>query len=153
MLVLARQGGEYCAMCGKHRLQLLNEGGSANLCIDHKDNNNNNNIPTNLQFLCHPCNTKKNHPSIEDPQQRVMTPEMALGKTYEKRFRRWVAGLVQTPENHGLVQYDFLVHSGAEKIGCSQETIKRYLKKMTSDAGAYEWLQRDELYIKLKDKL
>lgn len=153
MLVLARQGGEYCAMCGKHRLQLLNDGGSANLCVDHKDNNNNNNTLANLQFLCHPCNTKKNHPTIEDPQQRVMTPEMALGKTYEKRFRRWVAGLVQSPENNGLVQYDFLVHSGAEKIGCSQETIKRYLKKMTSDAGAYEWLQRDELYIKLKGEL
>lgn len=149
--LLIKQGGEYCAMCGRTRMQLIADGLSGNLCIDHKDNNNKDNNIGNLQFLCHPCNTKKNHPTIEQPQQRVMTPEMALGRAYEKRFRKWVSGLIQTPENHGLLQYDFLVHSGAEQIGCSSETIKRYLKKMTSKAGAYEWLERDEIYLKLKD--
>ena len=151
-LILSKQGDEFCALCGKTRRQLITVGRSANLCIDHKDNNNNNNHLTNLQFLCHSCNTKKNHPSLEDPQQRVMTPEMALGRAYEKRFRRWVSGLIQSPENNGLLLYDFLVHSGAEQIGCSSETIKRYLKKMASDAGAYEWIERDDMYLKLKDK-
>ena len=151
VIVFARQGGEYCAMCGRTRLQLVKDGLSSNLCIDHKDNNNNNNRLSNLQFLCHSCNTKKNHPTIEDPQQRVMTPEMALGRAYEKKFRKWVSGLIQSPEYHGLLQYDFIVHSGAERIGCSPETIKRYLKKMTSKAGAYEWIERDEIYLKLKD--
>jgi hypothetical protein len=139
-------------MCGKTRIQLIKAGLSPNLVIDHKNNNNNDNRLSNLQFLCHSCNTRKNHPSIEEPQQRVMTPEMALGRAYEKRFRRWVSGLIQTPDNNGLLAYDFLVHSGAEHIGCSPETIKRYLKKMTSKAGAYEWLERDELYIKLKNR-
>jgi predicted transcriptional regulator YheO len=80
-----------------------------------------------------------------------MTPEMALGRSYEKRFRKWISGLIQSPENNGVLQYDFVVNSGAERIGCSPETIKRYLKKLTSKAGAYEWLERDELYLKLKD--
>lgn len=150
--ILVRQGGEYCAICGRRRKQLLEDGLSGELCIDHKDNRNSNNRLTNLQFLCHSCNTKKNHPSIEDPQQRVMTPEMALGKSYEKRFRKWVSGLIQSPENHGVLQYEFLVNSGAERIGCSPETIKRYLKKLTSKAGSYEWVERDELYLKLKDR-
>ena len=151
-LLLVRVGGEFCQMCGKTRIQLIKAGLSPNLVIDHKNNNNNDNRLSNLQFLCHSCNTRKNHPSIEEPQQRVMTPEMALGRAYEKRFRRWVSGLIQTPDNNGLLAYDFLVHSGAEQIGCSPETIKRYLKKMTSQAGAYEWLERGELYIKLKNR-
>ena len=149
--VLAKQGGEYCIMCGRRRLQLVEDGLSGELCIDHKDNKNTNNSLDNLQFLCHSCNTKKDHPTTEDPQQRVMTPEMALGKSYEKRFRKWVSGLIQSPENHGLLQYDFVVHSGAERVGCSPETIKRYLKKLTSKAGAYEWIERDGLLLKLKD--
>ena len=151
-LLLARVGGEICQLCGRTRVQLIKAGLSPNLVIDHKNNNNSDNRLSNLQFLCHSCNTKKNHPTLEEPQQRVMTPEMALGRSYEKRFRRWVSGLIQTPDNHGILAYDFLVHSGAEQIGCSPETIKRYLKKMTSQAGAYEWLERGELYIKLKDR-
>ena len=151
-VVVAKQGGEFCIMCGRTCIQLVGDGLKGSLCIDHIDNRNNNNHISNLQFLCHSCNTKKNHPSIEDPQQRVMTPEMALGRAYEKRFRKWVSGLIQSPENHGVLQYDFVVNSGAEKIGCSPETIKRYLKKLTSKAGAYEWLERDELYLKLKDR-
>ncbi len=147
-----KQGGEYCVLCGRDRIQLVKEGLSGNLCIDHKNNNNNNNHISNLQFLCHSCNTKKNHPSLEDPQERVMTPEMALGRAYEKKFRKWVSGLIQTPENHGVLQYDFVVNSGAEQIGCSTETIKRYLKKLTSKAGAYEWIDRDGLYLKLKER-
>ena len=150
-IILAKQGGEFCAICGRTRKQLVRDGLTGELCIDHKDNRNNHNHISNLLFLCHSCNTKKNHPSIESPQQRVMTPEMALGKSYEKRFRKWVSGLIQTPENHGVLQYEFVVNSGAEQIGCSPETIKRYLKKLTSEAGAYEWLERGELYLKLKD--
>ena len=68
-------------------------------------------------------------------------------KEYERKKLKKERELI-----HGVLQYDFVVNSGAEKIGCSPETIKRYLKKLTSKAGAYEWLERDELYLKLKDK-
>lgn len=140
----AKQGGKFCVLCGKTKEQLMNDGKSGQLCIDHKDNNNNHNELENLQFLCHSCNTKKNHPSIEEPQQRVMTPEMVMGRSFEKRFRRWVNGLLLIPENNGVLEYNFLVNSGAEHIECSPETIKRYLKKMTSEEGMFEWLERDE---------
>ena len=140
----AKQGGKFCVECGKTKEQLMNDGKSGQLCIDHKDINNNHNELENLQFLCHSCNTKKNHPSIEEPQQRVMTPEMVMGRSFEKRFRRWVNGLLLIPENNGVLEYNFLVNSGAEHIECSPETIKRYLKKMTSEKGMFEWLERDE---------
>ncbi len=140
--VMAKQGGIFCVLCGKTREQLLEDGKSGQIDIDHIDNNNNNNLLENLQFLCHSCNTKKNHPSIEEPQQRVMTPEMALGRSFETRFRSWVNGLMLTPKNNGVVEYNFLVNSGAEKVQCSPETIKRYLKKMTSEEGDFEWIER-----------
>ena len=73
-----------------------------------------------------------------------MTPEMVMGRSFEKRFRRWVNGLLLIPENNGVLEYNFLVNSGAEHIECSPETIKRYLKKMTSEEGMFEWLERDE---------
>ena len=140
----AKQGGKFCVLCGKTKEQLMNDGKSGQIDIDHIDNNNNHNELENLQFLCHSCNTKKKHPSIEEPQQRVMTPEMVMGRSFEKRFRRWVNGLLLIPENNGVLEYNFLVNSGAEHIECSPETIKRYLKKMTSEKGMFEWLERDE---------
>jgi hypothetical protein len=151
--VMAKQGGIFCVECGKTREQLMNDGKSGQIDIDHIDNNNNHNELENLQFLCHSCNTKKNHPSLEEPQQRVMTPEMAMGRSFEKRFRRWVNGLILVPENNGLLEYNFLVNSGAEHIQCSPETIKRYLKKMTSEQGMYDWIERDTAtYLGLKEE-
>ena len=149
----AKQGGKFCVLCGKTKEQLMNDGKSGQLCIDHKDNNNNHNELENLQFLCHSCNTKKNHPSIEEPQQRVMTPEMYLGRSFEKRFRSWVNGLMRDPENNGHLEYHFLVNSGAEKVDCSPETIKRYLLKLTSKEGMYEWFERGtETVLQLKQE-
>ena len=52
-----------------------------------------------------------------------------------------------------MLEYNFLVNSGAEHIQCSPETIKRYLKKMTSEQGMYEWLERDTAtYLGLKEE-
>lgn len=42
-----------CVMCGKGVLQ------AAVLEVDHIDENKNNNIPSNLQTLCHECNQGK----------------------------------------------------------------------------------------------
>lgn len=141
MQIQIKQGGEYCVMCGRTIPQLNNDGESPKLCIDHKDNNNNHNHIDNFQFLCKSCNTKKNHPETTVPFTRIATPEMVTGKKYEKDFRRWVAGLFMENENVGL-SYSMLVNSGAEKVDCSTETIKRYLAKMTSSEGMYEWFDK-----------
>ena len=39
--VMAKQGGIFCVECGKTREQLMNDGKSGQIDIDHIDNNNN----------------------------------------------------------------------------------------------------------------
>jgi hypothetical protein len=139
--VLARQGGEFCVGCGRDPSSLKRDGHKPEFCIDCVDNSGDHSRIENLQLLCHSCNTKKNHPDTDIPFHRTPTPEMVLGKRYESDFRRWIAGQFMENSNIGL-EYDFAVSSGAEKVGCSPETIKRYLKKMTSSEGMYTWEDR-----------
>ena len=147
--LLVKQGDEFCVLCTRNPKQLAEDGLSNKLCIDHIDNNNNNNRIENLQFLCHSCNTKKNHPTVALPQSRQMTPEMAFGKSYERRFRKWVMGLMLDPDKPNLFTWKHLQNSGAEMIGCSPMTINRYLTKMTSGQGLYHCTDRDgEIYVK-----
>ena len=150
--ILAKQGGEYCIMCCRTINDLSQDGESIKLCIDHRDNNNNHNSIDNMQFLCKSCNTKKNHPETTVPFNRMATPEMSAGKRYEKDFRKWVAGQFMVNENIGL-EYLHLVNAGAEKVDCSTETIKRYLAKMTSSEGIYEWFDKfGSIVLVLKDQ-
>jgi hypothetical protein len=154
-LVVQQQGGEYCVFCNRDKKDLMNDGHKPEFCID-VDNNSHDHSKKNLremQLACHPCNTKKNHPSNTEPFTRTATPEMILGKRYESDFRRWVVGLFLPNENVGFT-YSYLVGSGAEKVGCSPESIKRYLSKMTSDEGMYEWDNRfsSESLLVLKPK-
>lgn len=142
-LVAAQQGGEYCVFCNRDKTDLKNDGHKPEFCIDVDDNSHNHSKSNlrQMQLACHSCNTKKNHPSIAEPYERTATPEMILGKRYESDFRRWVSGFFMENENIGL-SYSYLVNSGAEFVGCSTETIKRYLNKMTSTEGMYEWFDR-----------
>ena len=139
--VVAKQGGEFCIGCGRDLERLKMDGHKPEFCIDAIDNSGDHKRIENLQLLCHSCNTKKNHPQTDVPFHRTATPEMIVGKRYESDFRRWVAGLFMVNEDVGL-EYDFLISSGAEKVGCSPETVKRYLKKMTSSEGMYVWEDR-----------
>lgn len=141
--VVSQQGGEYCVMCDREKPELINAGMTGKFVIDVADNSHDHSVRNlrQMQLLCPSCNTKKNHPRTTEPQERTATPEMILGKRYESDFRRWVAGMFMPNENVGF-EYSFLVNSGAEKVGCSPETIKRYLNKMTSAEGMYEWSDR-----------
>lgn len=141
--VLAQQGGEYCVFCSRQKKDLISDGHKPEFCIDVSDNSHDHSRKNlrMMQLLCHSCNTKKNHPALEEPFTRSATPEMIKGKKYESDFRRWVAGQYQVNENIGL-EYSYLINSGAEFVNCSIETIKRYLAKMTSSAGMYEWNDR-----------
>ncbi len=137
-LCVNKQGGEYCILCKIEPWILIEQGKSPILFIDHINNNNSDNRLDNYQLLCRSCNTKKNHPSLAEPFTRSATPEMISGKRFEGDFRRWVSGQYMENENIGL-NYSYLINSGAEFVGCSPETIKRYLAKMTRQAGIYEW--------------
>lgn len=141
--VMAQQGGEYCVNCNRDKKDLINDGHKSEFCIDVSDNSHDHSRKNlrMMQLLCHSCNTKKNHPALAEPFTRSATPEMVKGKINEDDFRRWVAGHYMENENIGL-SYDYLINSGAEIVGNSQESCKRYLKKMTSTAGIYEWFTR-----------
>lgn len=140
-LVVIKQHGEYCMMCKIEPWILKEQGRSPVLCIDHINNNNSDNSMNNYQLLCKSCNTKKNHPSLGEPFERKATPEMIKGRVDESNFRRWVAGHYMENENVGL-SFDYLINTGAEIVGNSQESNKRYLAKMTSEAGMYEWFDK-----------
>jgi len=140
-LIIEKQRGEYCVMCKIEPWILKEQGKSPILFIDHINNNNSDNRMSNYQLLCRSCNTKKNHPTLAEPFTRTASPEMITGKKYEADFRRWVAGQFMENENIGL-EHNYLINSGAEFVGCSPVTIKRYLSKMTSSNGIYEWFDK-----------
>lgn len=150
--VVAKQGGEFCVGCGRDKKRLIDDGHKPEFCIDNFDNSGNHRDVSNLQLLCHSCNSKKNHPQTDLPFHRTPTPEMAANKKNEPAFRRWVMGHYLINPNAGLEQ-DFVMTSGAEKIGCSIEAIKNYLRKMTSAEGMYTWEERfDSTVLILKDE-
>lgn len=129
--LIAQRDGEFCKGCGK----LANETKEGFLCIDHKDNDNNNNKIDNLQLLCRACNYLKNPRNQRTLEERPATPEMKKGERMEKHFRNWLFGIVTT--NHKWLLED-VIDSGAEITGGSTETIKRYVRKCISEAGMYE---------------
>lgn len=142
-LVKEQQGGEFCVNCDRDKKQLMNDGHKPEFCIDVYDNSNNHSRKNlrSMQLLCHSCNTKKNHPTLEEPLERKPTPEMIKGRLDEHNFRRWVLGHYMTNENIGLT-FDYLINSGSETVGNSPESCKRYLGKMTSEVGMYTWEDR-----------
>lgn len=131
--------GNVCQRCGA--LGCLKQ-----LIIDHKDNNNSNNNLENLQLLCRSCNYSKdsrkpidmcvrNSPSISQ------NSSLKINKEKEPKFREWV---IEELKSLGAVDgakmpTRYIINSGAEKIGISQVTAKRYLEKMYSLAGPLEY--------------
>lgn len=142
-IVLEKQGGYYCLLCGKRPEDLINHGISPKLYIDHIDNDNDHNEKENLQFLCVSCNTKKNHPANNEYDRR--TPiEYKVSKKNNKRARQYVYGRMVEP-NSPRPEKEDLINDMAEFFDCSQESIKNYLAKMTSKRhGLYEWKEGND---------
>jgi hypothetical protein len=128
---ISKRDGEFCHACEK----LPSQG---QLVVDHIDNNNCNNSFDNLQLLCRTCNYKKN-PRGEPVDQCVsfrsdtkMKSSISINKEKELKFREWVYdGL----DERKKLPYHDVINSGAEYIGISIITAKRYLIKMLSGHG------------------
>jgi hypothetical protein len=134
--IVVRRDGEMCKNCKVPATE-------KQLVIDHKNNNNSDNRLENLQLLCRKCNYLKNprNVSVDNlcvsvcEEERPLPPEMIENRRMEPRFRQW---MIQKVTRGGNIRYEEALNAGAEHTGASTETIKRYLRKMTSSEGMYE---------------
>ena len=142
--------GPYCRGC-----QALES--ERKLEVDHIDNKNSNNNPSNWQFLCRSCNYIKN-PRLKEREPLDVcvggskpfdTPsEIKINRTKEPLFRKYAEEEVKA---NVQVQEQELINSGAEKLEFSPVTANRYLKKMYSSAGKLQRIKtKEEYYIIMK---
>jgi hypothetical protein len=133
--LVVKRDGEYCKMCGA----LPNE---RQLILEHRDNDDTNNNLENIQIMCRPCNYRKNPRESERPENLCVKSyistskitEMQVNKTKEPLFKKYVA---QWINEYGYAVEKDLTNAGAEHVGISQVTVKRYLDKMCSLEGIY----------------
>jgi len=149
---IASRDGEYCLICKRGT-------GRVKLQIDHADNDPSNWTPDNLHLLCQThnlqlrgipvkkklhtlcwysaknvCVRERTYGSIgtkvakDTLDYRTGSVEMKANSLFEPAFTEWL--LANLPMVREEAQY-----SGAQVVGCSPETAKRYMKKLTSAAG------------------
>ena len=149
--------GEYCILCGKSNCKLQ---------IDHIDANPHNNERDNLCLLCPTCNKKLQRLTPQEHKKLIKlrcdqhacmrerergnpatsivketidytngTVQMQANQCFEVEFREW---LLKQIKAIGYYLKDDAVYSGAEVVGCSPETIVRYIRKLTSSEGVLE---------------
>jgi hypothetical protein len=157
---LVARDDEQCILCRrgpttKRRLE-----------IDHIDGNKHNEEPVNLCLLCSSCNKKlENIPpeqkrrilkkrcdyivcvrEREKSREATLTtryqvsyqkgsPEMQANDFFEVDYREWVLKQVR---EHGFYPKNEAINAGAEIVGCSAVTSRRYLEKLTSAEGILE---------------
>ncbi len=131
-MIIVRRDGECCKFCGRSPPEV-------SLVIDHKDNDNRNNNLSNLQLTCRACNYKKNPRRPLDmcvnEKSNSRFDSISINQEKEPKFREYVYGEIQET---GSALWDDLVDAGAEFVGVSIETTKRYMRKMISKTGKLE---------------
>jgi hypothetical protein len=162
-----KRDGSLCAKCGKKPARILH----------HVDNNPENNPAdmTNWEGRCQPCNIKSHprgvgkrgirarHKMIllmresarecesepESTKVQVQTKEMEKNSVCEPKFREWLADII---EDVGTISIEDAVNGGAEYVQCSPQTVKRYLDKLCSFTGGYEYYANEEgkRFVRLK---
>ena len=153
---LSLRDGEICIICGA-------KPPNAKLEIDHIDGDTANNSPGNLCLLCkkHNCEMRGKKPSehkriiqchsLQNERARensLAVPatqftkeildyhsgstEMQANSLFEMSYREWLMNRVATMQEY--LKED-AINAGAEQVGCSQLTTRRYLQKLTSSIG------------------
>ena len=132
MCFLLARDGYYCKGCNKPLYELLSKA-----VIDHIDNDDSNNPPdgTNYQILCHSCNTLKANSIQNKIEDRPYTPEMKLNLKAEPKWVNWMINSIL--ENKSVCHGEAIA-DGAEIVGVSTETTKRYLKKRLGKNGLFD---------------
>ncbi len=143
-MFLVKRDGEICKHCDKCPPEV-------NLVIDHIDNNNDNNSPSNLQLLCRRCNYLKNPRRPFDLSEREDEDETELQKSRRIRplIRKFI--LHEVNERRVLPEKE-LQDGGAELHSCSQQTVQRVIDSMCSPYGTLERVKTSGVYfIRYKD--
>lgn len=146
---LVERDGEDCQLCRM-------VGNRFSLIIDHKDNNNDNNEPDNLQLLHRGCNHRKNPRGKAKPKERnaeiLPSPsslEMYVSQLSKPVFLKWLSQQVNKAKE---VEFTEVLLSGAKITGRSQLTIRRWLDVECSNAGIYRIIDVDGIkYVTLKN--
>ncbi len=146
---LVIRDGEFCQRC--HRKVAA----TFPLEIDHADGNPKNDSPDNLRLLCKRCNIILEHEYRSKSAMREREREIIEGKIStrilkaeavykegssemkanllcEVSYRKW---LLKEIDTQGGLDKKEAINSGAELVGCSPLTTKRYLEKLTSTGG------------------
>ena len=159
---LAHRDHERCFIGGE-------PGNNSTLVIDHADNDNSNNNPENLHLMCSSMNAAKNprgRGRKKMSSMRMSAPEelskigsaepssaqLKKNQQAEPDFRHW---LFLEIWRKGKLLLDDVIDSGAAQAGCSQDSIKRYLRKECSRVRIYDLVQdldTKEKFVQLKSE-
>jgi len=143
---LVRRDGPVCFIGGE-------SGTAKTLLIDHLNNMNSDNRLSNLHIMCRSMNVVKNprHRSrkqssvymeeAEPEKTRINSAEFAKNLQSEPDFRHWLFAEVW---RNGRVEWEEALDCGASIARCSQETIRRYLKKEASRVRPYRVVEDQE---------
>jgi hypothetical protein len=165
--ICTKRDGLLCNDCAKRPARELH----------HLDDNYENNPAdgSNWVGLCHSCH-RKMHPRGPNRSQSISEHGMMLIEKEEKRkeeieseglrlgvgsvemqrnvicepkFRGWFKDII---EDLGMISLADTMNGGAEFVGCSQQVIKRYLDKLCSFIGPYEYFINDDgkRFVRLK---
>jgi len=124
--------------------------GSCQLCqdpmqeIDHINGDPGDRRPDNLRGLCKSCNIRQRNlsagPSADSVNERVNlaeqqdSAEIEINRDAEPRYRKWL--FERTGRKEPLYSQE-AIYGGAEIVGISPITARRYLGKVTSPQGSY----------------
>ena len=108
--------------------------------IDHINQDPGDNRPENLRGLCKSCNLRqRNLVSADSVKSESVTDyeasaEIQISQDAEPRFRRW---LFERTGSRLPLYASEAIYGGAEFVGISPVTARRYLGKVTSPQGIY----------------
>ena len=126
---LALRDGKKCKSCGATEKELV---------IDHIDGNRQNENPSNKRLLCRSCNRKNlielRSPTSESERENVqvesaadgMPATLKIAMDKEPLYVDWLYDNIDRPK--GLTFSD-AIYEGADRIGISPVTARRYLLK------------------------
>lgn len=145
-MIVEREGGAFCRIGGE---PLTFE----TAVIDHWNNNNDDNRPSNLCLLCKSMNAVKNSRGrdkrhellspmcgkidktvLENERIRTNSIELMKNMQAEPDFRHWLFWKIV---HDGKVFFEDALDAGAAFARCSQETIRRYIRKELSEIRPY----------------